>query len=346
MPLKNIVFSVLLVFFCLASGFDSPAGAENYSASNFSAQGRKLQPAPTDHKPGKDNGPGKGTHNAGVDCGLCHRPEGKAANYVFTMSGTLYEDRAARRALKDGEVILQDINGKVISMTSNEAGNFWTYTPIGSNPRTVASHGGKTEALCRYQKDGAFIPADPADSRTWQYKAWTRDADRTIAMVTIAPVGGSTDPTSRMSCNMHHAALGSRGGLWASKKATLPSYPDKDLSFRKHVLPVFVNKCVPCHIPGATTTRLVTESDLLTPSTTVDFSGNFDLTSYGGSTVQSIVKRGPRDLSSSDKANPDASPFLATPASAAVHPAGRIWDKMDADYRAIKQWIVEGTKNN
>jgi len=337
---------VLLGFLLLAGGFVRPTGAQDYGASNFSAQGRKLQPLPAGHRPGKDNGPGKGTHNAGEDCGICHRPQGKAPNHVFTISGTFYEDRAARKVLPGGEVILQDIDGKVISMTSNEAGNFWTYAPISSNSQAVASHGGKTEVLGRRGEDGAFIPAAPADSRTWQYKAWVRNGDRFIRMVTIAPVGGATDPASRMSCNMHHAALGSRGGLWGSAKSTLPSYPALGLSFRKHVLPVFVNKCVPCHLPGDTVTRPVTGSDLLTPATTVDFSGGLDLTSYGGSTVKGVTKSGAGDLAAPYQTGPDASPLLAVPASPAVHPAGRIWDRADADYRAIRQWIAEGAKNN
>ena len=53
--------------------------------------------APAGHRPGKDNGPGTGTHNAGEDCGICHTPGGKAGNFLFTLGGTVYEDRAARR---------------------------------------------------------------------------------------------------------------------------------------------------------------------------------------------------------------------------------------------------------
>lgn len=344
--MKKGVFIVLLFCLLLTGGLKYHAVGADYGSSNFSADGRKLQPAPEGHIPGKDNGAGTGTHNAGEDCGICHRPDGKASNYIFTIAGTLYEDRAARKILKGGEVILEDFDGKVISMTSNEAGNFWTYTPIGSNPRAVANHGGPTIKLYSYDANGNLIPADPADSRTWQYKAWVRNDDRVIRMVTIAPVGGATDPTSRMSCNMHHAGLGSRGGLWVSPKNTLVSYPSANLSFRKHILPIFKNKCVPCHIPGSTMTRPATESDIASPSTSIDYSKGLDLTSYAGSTVSDITKRGVRDLASTFQSNPDSSPILSMPASPAMHPGGLLWMATDADYKAIRQWIAEGTQNN
>ncbi len=344
--MREKIWYALLVCLFLAGAFAGPAVSQDYGADNFSALGRKVQPPPAGHRPGKDNGPGTGTHNTGEDCGICHRPQGRAAKYVFTVAGTFYEDRAARKTVASGEVMLQDIDGKVISMTSNGAGNFWTYAPIASNPRSLASHGGKTVPLYRHDKEGAFIPADPADSRTWQYKAWVRRGDRFIGMVTIAPVGGSTDPASRMSCNMHHAALGNRGGLWGSAKSTLPSYPAAGLSFKKHVLPVLKNKCVPCHIPGDTLTRLVTESDVLSPATSLDYSSGLDLTSYGGSTVRGTTKSGARDLAEPYRDNPEASPLLAMPASPAIHPAGQVWHKTDGDYRAIRQWIAEGARNN
>lgn len=346
--------TVIAVTICLlfTSGVVCDATGSDYDASNFSASGRKLQPAPVGHASGKDNGPGEGSHNAGEDCGICHRPGGKAASRLFTIAGTLYEDRAARRPLKGGEVILEDVNGKVISMTSNEVGNFWTYAAIGSNPCAIASHGGTTELLYTPDPGGNCIPHDPtgSDSRAWQYKAWVRNGDYVTRMVTIAPVGGATDGTSRMSCNMHHAGLGSRGGLWASGKSTLPSYPQSGLGFKRHVQPILKNKCVPCHIPGSTMTRLVTASDIASPSTSIDYSKGLDLTSYAGSTVimngAVLTKKGAKDFAIPYQANPDLSPLLSTPSSALVHPGGRFWSAEDPDYKAIRQWIAEGAKNN
>jgi hypothetical protein len=319
--------------------------AVDYGPADFSAAGRIFQPPPTGHAPGKDNGPGAGLHNAGEDCGICHRPDGKAANYVFTLAGTLYQDRMARRVSSGGEVVLQDIGGNTISMTPNEVGNFWTYTPLASNPYAVASHGGITEPLYT-----DTTVADPADSRTWQYKAWVVNGDQVVPMVTIAPVGGSTDPTSRMSCNMHHGSMGSRGGLWGSRQSTLASYPEAGLSFQRHILPIFRSKCIPCHIPGATATRLATKTDLDDPSTSLDYSNGQDFTSYAGSDVGGALKKGVVDFALAYVAAPDESPLLTTtlPGSAGVvsHAGGWYWTNADADYKAIRQWISEGALDN
>jgi hypothetical protein len=345
---KSVFISMTIVLALGAGTF-----AAEYDASNFSADGRKWQPVPTGHIPGKDNGAGRGTHNAGEDCGICHRPDGKAP-VIFTIAGTVYEDRAGRKPLQGGEIIVQDREGHVISVTSNEVGNFWTQAPISSNPYAIASHGGVTHTLY-YTDELGFHPADPDDTRTWQYKAWVKSGNHVRHMVTIAPIGGSTDPASRMSCNMHHAAMGSRGGLWGMGKSTLASYPPARLSFKKHILPIFRNKCVPCHIPGATLTRLVTQSDLEgDPPTQIDHSKSLDLISYDGSSVTSggatWAKRGIRDMTAGYEDNPDASPVLAKTRRQAdgsvIHGGGAFWSATDPDYRAIRKWIAEGAQDN
>ncbi len=143
---NKLIAFLIITFIGLASVSFLYGEAVTYNPS-FNAEGMKYLAAPTSHVPGKDNGAGIGLHNAGEDCGMCHTPNGKAGNYAFTIGGTIYEDRAARRTLKGAEVILQDISGKVISMTTNEAGNFWTYTPIAGNPYSVSSHSGITDIL-------------------------------------------------------------------------------------------------------------------------------------------------------------------------------------------------------
>ena len=326
---------------------------------DFNADGMKLRPAPSGHAPGKDSGTGDGLHNAGEDCGICHTPNGKAGNYVFTVGGTIYEDRAARRPLKGAEVILQDYSGKVLSMTTNGAGNFWTFTPIAGNPYAVASHSGTTHTLYTVNSDGSVAPADTGkDSRTWQYKAWVRNPDGAVRhMVTIAPIGGSTGTTPRMACNMHHSAFGSTGAAWASRKSTLQSYPAASLSFKKHILPIFRSKCAPCHVPGSRMTRLVTISDVSTASTdtssvpltngavtSIDYSSGRDFQSYDGSTVTTITKPGIKDLTLPYQSNPDDSPVLVK--TRIQHAGGTFWTPEDADYKAIRQWIAEGAKNN
>ena len=72
----------------------------------------------------------------------------------------------------------------------------------------------------------------------------------------------------------------------------LASYPETGLSYRQHIYPILRSKCSPCHIPGSTMTRLVTKSDLDTPSTSFDFSSGLDLMTYGGSTVSGSAKLG------------------------------------------------------
>jgi hypothetical protein len=302
-----------------------------YDSSSFTAAGRMLQPAPLGHAPGKDNGPGEGSHNGGEECGRCHRPDGKGRD--FTIAGTVYEDRAARKPLSGAEIILQDIEGRVISMTSNQVGNFWTETPIASNPEAVAAHGGTVHEL--YQETDSAVLA--ADARTWQYKAWVRYGDQVRPMVTIAPVGGASDPASRMSCNMHHAALGNRGGLWGTGKNTLSSYPESDLGFKKHVLPILRNKCAPCHIPGATITRMVTRSEYEDPTTLVDYSAGLDFTSYSGSSGKAGAGSLTRQM---------LDHTLRQPTGELIHPGGAFWTVEDADYQAIGRWISEGARDN
>ncbi|MDH4163942.1 MAG: hypothetical protein OEW15_14830 [Nitrospirota bacterium] len=341
------------------------AQTASYDSSNFNADARKLQPAPTGHTVGKDSGPGEGLHNSGEDCAICHTTNGKAGNYVFTVGGTIYEDRAARRPLKGAEVILQDYAGNVISMTTNDAGNFWTYADIASNPYTVASHSGVTHLLFTVNADGSVTPANPSDSRTWLYKAWIRNPDGAIRqMVTIAPVGGSTGTVPRMSCNMHHSPFGSTGAAWASRKSSLAAYPASSLSFRKHILPIFVSKCAPCHVPGAKATRLVTISDVYTQTTftyvslantavtSIDYSSGQDFTSYAGSVYTSgsttVTKQGIKDFVNTS--SPDESPLLTKAIvqepGTTIHAGGSFWKTEDNDYKAIRQWIAEGAQNN
>lgn len=337
-----------------------------YDAANFNAEERKLQPAPTGHTVGKDNGPGEGRHNGGEDCGICHTPNGKGGNYVFTIAGTIYEDRAARRPLQGAEVILQDYAGNVVSVTTNAAGNFWTFAQLAANPYALSSHSGITDYLYTVNDDTSVTPANPNDARTWQYKAWVKNSDGAIRqMVTIAPVGGASAATARMSCNMHHSPFGSTGAAWASRHNTLARYPASSLSLRKHVLPILVSKCAPCHIPGSRMTRLVTMSDVTTSTTntsnvqltnttvtSIDYSNNQDFTSYAGSSytrgATTVTKQGIKDFVNTS--NPEASLVLTKtmvqPPGTTIHAGGSFWSADDADYKAIRQWITEGANDN
>jgi hypothetical protein len=335
----------LFIHCLLVCGGVGLALAAVYNQDNFNAQGRMFQPAPQGHIIGKDNGPGSGLHHSGEDCARCHSMGGRAEAYLWTMSGTLYRDRSARKVLKGGEIILQDREGNVVSMTSNEAGNFWTTAPIASNPFSVVAHGGVMDPLYVLDEQGNLIqPADPENLQTWQYKAWVRHGHNVRPMLTIAPSAGAADKDMRMSCNMHHGPMGGRGGLWVSSDPSLPAYPRKNLSYQKHIYPILRGKCSPCHIPGSTMTRLVTKSDIDTPSTSIDYSGGLDLMAYGGSTVSGIAKQGILDVV--DPAQPDNSLMLRKTLSSTLHAGGAFWDKNYPDYQALRQWIAEGAKNN
>lgn len=320
----------------------------------FNALSRKHQPVPTGHVVGKDNGQGAGLHNAGEDCGICHTPAGKAGSLPFTMAGTVYADRMGRAPLEGAEIVLQDVAGTVVSMTSNKVGNFWTSKPIAANGLAVASHSGITHELFGVD-GGVLVPADPADSRTWQYKAWLRHGDEVRHMVTIAPVGGSTGTSPRMSCNMHHSPLGGSGALWVGRATVAPV--DSALSFKKHVQPIFVGNCAPCHIPGKRFTRLVTQSDLPDAgATSFDYSAAHDFTTYGGSSVvvteggvmTTWTKQGVRGVA--DPLAPGRSQALLKtlrqPAGTVVHAGGAFWTPEDPDYRLILKWIEEGALDN
>lgn len=326
-----------LVALCIA------AVEKAYDITNFTAAGRVYQPAPTGHVVGKDNGPGVGLHHAGERCDNCHKKGGLAEAYLWTASGTLYVDRAGTQVLPGGEIILQDREGKVVSMTANSVGNFWTTAPIASNPYAVASHRGITEPLYIENPQGSFvIPADPADPRTWIYKAWVRNGSSVRPMVTIAPVGSATG--NYMSCNMHHNPKGSRGALWVSAEPTLPSYPARGLKYTEHIFPILNAKCATCHIPGNTMTRLVTKSDLGTPSSSIDYSHVLDLRNYRGSDTGGKVKRGIRSVVNT--ANPEESLMLKKTLPGGWHGGGAFWDQSSPDYLALKQWISEGALND
>ena len=213
----------------------------------------------------------------------------------------------AKNRSRVAEIILQDRDGNVISLTANDAGNFWTTAPIASNPYTVVSHSGIADILYVLDAHGNLVkPADPTDPRTWIYKAWVRNGSAVRPMLTIAPVASTSGMI--MSCNMHHSPTGSRGALRVSAEPTLPSYPATRLSYNKHIYPILNNRCDPCHVPGNTMTRWVTKSDIDTPSTSFDYSHGLDLQNYAGSSVSGYVKLGVRSVV--DTAHPAESLIL------------------------------------
>ena len=306
-----------------------------YAATDFTPEGMQWVEEPSGHEVGKSNGElsddakdgktaGNQFHMTGEDCGVCHNPLGKAKDSVFTMSGTLYQDRASREPLVGAEIILQDVEGNVISMTTNEAGNFFTYDEIASDPQ--AWDATKTDEENR------------ANPRTLRYKAWIKNGDLVNSMVTLASIGGNPGSTTqRMSCGMHHAPFNSRGALMASGFPTLNSYPKENLSFKRHVMPILKNRCKSCHLPEAAKPWVEYPK-----GTKYAYGGGLDLSAY---IKDANSKTGVEDIVNID--NPDASDLLTSPMYGSKHAGGASWRNVDdEDYKAIRQWIAEGAKNN
>ena len=356
---KLVIICIFSVAICVV------AFAVVYDESNFSAAGRMFQPAPDDQITGIDNAPGRGRHHPGEDCGRCHRVGGRAESYLWTMSGTLYQDRSGRAVLKGGEIIMQGKEGNVISMTTNAAGNFWTSAPIASDPYTVSNYHGHEPFVPMYEEDAEgnlLQPAPADDAKTWHYKTWVKKGKYVRPMMTIAGVGGNAT-FNRMTCNMHHGNFGHRGALWVGKGKTLPSYPDRNLSYRKHIYPILRSSCAPCHIPGKTNTSVNSKTDLPdhTPRPTyIDYSHSLDLVTYDGTgsdvAVPNLDPAGHYDgtytviskmgvLDEINLESPENSLLLEkTVFGGDLHGGGVFWKKNSPDYHAIRRWIAEGAE--
>lgn len=327
MTSRLAIVATLLV---LVGGGALAAGAA-WNSGNFTMDGRKWQPGPSGHVPGKDNPAAAmdGSHHPADDCGICHAPAAsETAVYqpigrarVFTIAGTLYDARAARAAVSGAELVLQDYGGNVLSVTTNDLGNFWTEAPMTGDPSVPA--------------------VNPSDA--WRYKAWIKADGGERPMMTMPAVGGMTVP--RMSCNMHHVTNGTLGGAWASPRGTLRSYPAQGLSYRKHVFPILRSKCGPCHVPGPTLASQAGE--------TFDYGAGLDLLDHGGSRVEVQDSTGATTVYDKrgiatvvNTANPAASLVFAKTLPGGTHGGGVFWDEASPDYRALRQWIAEGAQDN
>jgi mono/diheme cytochrome c family protein/cytochrome c5 len=327
-PKILVASSVAVVAAAAVAGWDS---------TNFTMAERRWQPAPSDHVVGKDSSPlgVDGSHHPGEDCGICHAPaipggdpgglnttyQPAARARVFTLTATIVDSRAARFPIPGGEVVVQDYDGKVLSMKADDVGNAWTDAPIGFDPRV----GGST------------------DTAAWRYKAWVRAEGGARPMMTIPPVGGMSVP--RMSCGMHHVGTGTMGGLWASPRGTLRDPPAANVSYRKHVHAILRSKCAPCHVPGPTAASQAGE--------TFDYGADLDLMNLDGSMVvlhdsaggtTTYAKAGVR--SAVNVVSPDASVLLTKTLEGSTHGGGVFWNRTSADYQVIRQWILEGASDN
>lgn len=287
-----------------------------WDETNFTMEERQWQPAPTGHEVGKDNGTGGPGHHPTDDCGICHTPNGIASDRVFTLTATVYDNRAARLPVEGAEVVFQDYGGNVYSMSTNDLGMAWTDVTM----------------------EGDATQGDPADTSTWRYKTWLVHEGGTRPMMTMPSLGTTMIP--RMSCLMHHASNGSLGGLWGSPAPTLARYPNRNLSYGKHIFPILRSKCGTCHKPGPTIANRGGEI--------YDYGADLDLVTYAGSSVELngelYEKFGVLDVINIKK--PQKSLLLTKTVKGAFHGGGSFWRKSDPDYKALRRWIKEGAANN
>jgi hypothetical protein len=249
-------------------------------------------------------------HYIGKDCLRCHVAGGKAPGYPFTMAGTIYKDILGSEPLKGAEVVLLDASGKVISMTTNTAGNFMTQTEIAEDPN------------------------DPAKART--YKTWILSPDgKILPMVTM----------TASSCNQHHSPFVWRGAMWAGSWSAAPNAPlPSDLvsrvSFNRDVLPILGAKCLPCHAP-ANEERLLVDRKV----GTYDYTAEFDLVEYDSLIDDTgLPRHGITGRPLINLENPEDSLLLAKMLGPETsHGGGKIAvNKNDRDYQTLLRWIQEG----
>jgi hypothetical protein len=72
----------------------------------------------------------------GTDCMQCHRAGGRAADSVFTAAGTVFLARDCPDGLEGALVVVEDTQGRIVEMTTNEVGNFQTSEPLSAVVRT------------------------------------------------------------------------------------------------------------------------------------------------------------------------------------------------------------------
>ena len=83
---------------------------------------------------------------AGQNCMSCHIMGGEAAGKLWTAAGTVYPaaDSDYRDGVAGASIILTDAMGKVVTLTSNEVGNFYTAEPLAFPYRVRLEYQGRT----------------------------------------------------------------------------------------------------------------------------------------------------------------------------------------------------------
>jgi hypothetical protein len=240
------------------------------------------------------------------------------------MAGTVYKDLLGTEPLAGAEVVILDSTGKVISMTTNAAGNFMTQTEIAD--------------------------ADPAPNTTNRmYKTWVLGPDGTVLPMVTMTSG---------SCNMHHTPFNRRGAMWAGAWSAAPDAAADTtipVSYTKHIAPIFAAKCVPCHVPAPDAEKNIKEP-LKSATAIYDYTGAFDLVQYDSfiddemNPIESKVAPSGRkyvilddDPATAHDDREDSLILAKMLAPETSHGGGKLAaSRNDPDYQTILRWIQQG----
>lgn len=316
---------------------DNPPLQKLFTASDY-----LYQAVPSPRNVGADNYTPTGGnvyganefHYTGKDCLRCHAAGQKAEAVPFSMAGTVYKDILGTEPLAGAEVVILDSTGKVISMTTNAAGNFMTQTEIAD--------------------------ADPSATTNRMYKTWVLGPDgKILPMVTM----------TSGSCNMHHTPFNRRGAMWAgSWSAAAPDAAQAiatndatfEFSYTKHVAPIFAAKCVPCHVPAPDAEKHIKEplkrTAAMTADPVYDYTGGFDLVQYDSfiddeaNPVESRTAPSGRkyvilenDPATAHDDREDSLILAKMLAPETSHGGGKLAaNRNDIDYQIILRWIQQG----
>lgn len=88
----------------------------------------------------------------GADCLACHGPTGRAP--TWTAGGTIFTDASGLRAAKNVTITLTDDAGKVVTMTSNGVGNFYTTKSLKFPINVDIEKGGVKKSMASAVDDG------------------------------------------------------------------------------------------------------------------------------------------------------------------------------------------------
>ncbi len=156
--------------------------------------GNAPLPAPLDQVAGFSGLP---SMQPGADCMSCHRAGGNASARVWTVAGTVARRRrrlpppvtpgagsGCPGGLEGVQVLLSDVNGQSLTLTTNAAGNFYTDQPLATLNTVMIQNGTR-----RMVMDLGLIGGGGA-----------------ILANGVAPSDGSSD--GGVSCNVCHSAAG------------------------------------------------------------------------------------------------------------------------------------------